>query len=119
MELPQKYMDLYVRAFRIAGKVLQKTSITDLEDYETLNAELTAIRSDFEVLMPLYWNHSTIHYVGHTPQILYRWGAFWAINMLPIERLHVLIKNLVRGTRNPMQSLQNHWFITFRLYVFK
>ena len=110
--MPPKYTDLYVRAFEIAAKVLRKTSFGDEDEYVALLAELTKIRSDFEILMPLFWNHSTIHYVGHTPGILFRWGAFWAINMLAIERLHVLIKNLVRGTRNPMQSLQNHWYVT-------
>jgi len=30
-------------------------------------------------------------------------GSFWAINMLVIERMHVLLKRMASGTRNVMQ----------------
>lgn len=109
MGLSATYTELFVTGFNIAGKCLRKTPIEEEEEYIELHAELTKIRSDFEIMVPLYWSKSATHYVGHTPWILFKKGAFWAINMLPIERLHVLIKNLARGTKNPMQSLLNHW----------
>jgi hypothetical protein len=36
-------------------------------------------------------------------------GCFWAINMLVIERLHVLLKRMASGARNKMQSFVNHY----------
>ena len=30
-------------------------------------------------------------------------GSFWAINMLAVERMHVLLKRMASGTRNKMQ----------------
>lgn len=36
-------------------------------------------------------------------------GCFWAINMLVIERLHVLLKRMASGSRNTMQSFANHY----------
>ena len=36
------------------------------------------------------------------------WGAFWAINMLFVERLHVLLKKMGAGHKDRMQSFVNH-----------
>ena len=37
------------------------------------------------------------------------WGAFWAINMLFVERLHVLLKKMGAGHKDRMQSFVNHY----------
>ena len=37
------------------------------------------------------------------------WGAFWAVNMLWLERLHVLLKKMGAGHRDRMQSFVNHY----------
>ena len=40
-----------------------------------------------------------------------QWGSFWAINMLFVERLHVLLKRMGAGHKDRMQSLVNHYDI--------
>ena len=40
-----------------------------------------------------------------------QWGSFWAINMLFVERLHVLLKRMGAGHKDRMQSLANHYDI--------
>ena len=37
------------------------------------------------------------------------WGAFWATNMLFVERLHVLLKKMGAGHKDRMQSFVNHY----------
>ncbi len=37
------------------------------------------------------------------------WGAFWASNMLFVERLHVLLKKMGAGHKDRMQSFVNHY----------
>ena len=37
------------------------------------------------------------------------WGAFWAVNMLFLERLHVLLKKMGAGHKDRMQSFINHY----------
>jgi hypothetical protein len=37
------------------------------------------------------------------------WGAFWAVNMLWLERLHVLLKKMGAGHKDRMQSFVNHY----------
>ena len=39
------------------------------------------------------------------------WGSFWAINMLFVERLHVLLKRMGAGHKDRMQSFANHYDI--------
>lgn len=52
----------------------------------------------------------TLHLLAiHGTQGLQLLGHFWATNMLPIERIHVVLKRLIRGaSRNPMQTLANN-----------
>ena len=40
-----------------------------------------------------------------------KWGSFWAINMLFVERLHVLLKRMGAGHKDRMQSFANHYDI--------
>jgi hypothetical protein len=37
------------------------------------------------------------------------WGAFWAVNMLFVERLHVLLKKMGAGHKDRMQTFVNHY----------
>ena len=37
------------------------------------------------------------------------WGDFWAVNMLFLERLHVLLKKMGAGHKDRMQSFVNHY----------
>jgi hypothetical protein len=37
------------------------------------------------------------------------WGAFWVVNMLFVERLHVLLKKMGAGHKDRMQSFVNHY----------
>ena len=40
-----------------------------------------------------------------------KWGSFWVINMLFVERLHVLLKRMGAGHKDRMQSFANHYDI--------
>ena len=59
-----------------------------------LHERLVVVLAELEILLPIYWNTSTRHYLLHMYQMILSLGHFWAISMLGVERLHVLIKRL-------------------------
>ena len=62
-----------------------------------------------EAVLPLQWATITTHMLLHSALKIGDWGAFWAINMLMMERLHVLLKRMASGSRDRMQSFANHY----------
>lgn len=84
----------------------------------TSTASLSENRKDFisamaylELVLPVYWQVISHHLLCHAHDQIENMGAFWAQNMLAIERLHVLLKQLARGTRNLMSSIMNNYNI--------
>ena len=59
-----------------------------------------------EVMLSLYWNTPTRHFLLHTFEFIVNCGHFWAFSMLGVERLHVTIKKLGKSKRNIMKSIQ-------------
>lgn len=62
------------------------------------HSKLVEAAVELELMLPLYWNTNTLHlFVCKAADQLLQWGAFHGQNMLHVERLHVLLKNLCRG----------------------
>ena len=66
------------------------------------------ILSKLEIMLPIYWNTSTRHFLLHTYDFIRECGHFWAFSMLGVERIHVMIKKLGKSKRNLMKSLQKN-----------
>ncbi len=66
------------------------------------------VLAKLEVLLPVYWNTSTRHFLLHTFDFIRNLGHFWAFSMLGVERLHVMVKRLGKSKRNIMKSIQTH-----------
>ena len=64
--------------------------------------------TELEILLPMYWNTLAKHLI---PCRLYEqtklWGRMWAHNMLVFERMHVLLKGMVRSGKNMTASVSN------------
>jgi hypothetical protein len=59
-----------------------------------LQTRLVVVLAELEILLPIYWNTSTRHYLLHMYEMILSLGNFWSVSMLGVERLHVLIKRL-------------------------
>ena len=62
-----------------------------------------------EAVLPLQWATITTHMLLHSSLKIRDWGAFWAINMLLMERMHVLLKRMASGSRDRLRSFANHY----------
>jgi hypothetical protein len=62
--------------------------------------------TELEIALPMYWNTLAKHLI---PCRLYEqmdlWGRMWAHNMLVFERMHVLLKGMVRSGKNMTASV--------------
>ena len=74
-----------------------------------LNKRLVIVLTKLEIALPLYWNTSTRHYLLHMYATILNLGNFWSISMLGVERLHVLIKSLSKGTKNILATFQRKY----------
>ena len=62
-----------------------------------------------EPMMPVHWNTITRCLLLLQPGWVGKLGDFWATNMMAVERLHVLVKNLCRSRKNIMASFLNNY----------
>lgn len=64
--------------------------------------------TELEIALPMYWNTLAKHLV---PCRLFEqmelWGRMWAHNMMVFERMHVLLKGMVRSGKNMTASVAN------------
>ena len=93
--------DDYKRAFcsiiKAAATFMQKVPTHD--QVEQYHRNFVSSVVELEIMLPLYWNTITLHLlVCRVAEQVLKFGAFHAQNMLHVERLHVLLKNLCRGT---------------------
>ena len=66
------------------------------------------ILAKLEIMLPLYWNTSTRHFLLHIFEFIERFGNVWSFSMLGVERIHVMIKKLGKSKRNIMTSIRKH-----------
>ena len=72
-----------------------------------LQKDLILVLAALECLLPLFWCTTTRHQLLHCTTFIKRAGSIWAHNMLKFERMHCLLKDMVRGYKNLMQSVAN------------
>ena len=66
--------------------------------------------AELEMALPMYWNNLARHLIYcRLPVQLELWGRMWAHNMLVFERMHVLLKGMVRSGKNMAVSVGNSY----------
>ena len=95
-DLDDAYKAAFIALIEATQNFLAK--IPDRTKIEAYQMQLVESLATLECMLPMYWNTITLHLqlCKAADQVL-KWGAFWAQNMLHVERLHVLLKNLCRG----------------------
>lgn len=106
-DMQQEHKKALIEFMQLLGKLLLKHNSPD--DIKKLRQELIFCLALLEIKMPIFWNKLTTHLLLHICDQLARISAFWAQNMLAIERFHVLLHNLARGSRNKLASLANKY----------
>jgi hypothetical protein len=89
------------------GELLHKAPRRDF--MEANRKKFIVAMATLECMLPAYWAQITHHLLSHADTQCRIFGSFWCQNMLPIERFHVLLKSLARGSRNLMSSIDNHY----------
>ena len=84
---------------------------SDDDRLAAVQKELVECLSALECLLPVFWNTSTRHQLLHMVTYICRAGSIWAHNMLKFERMHCLLKDMVRGYKNLMQSVANTYVL--------
>jgi hypothetical protein len=89
------------------GELLHKAPRRDF--MEANRKKFIVAMATLEIMLPAYWAVITHHLLSHADTQCTIFGSFWCQNMLPIERFHVLLKSLARGSRNLMSSIDNYY----------
>lgn len=108
LDMDPEYKRMFINLFRAASRLLVKVPEDEKSAQET-HAALVHALAELEVRMPLYWCTITRHFLLHASEKLKEFGSFWACNMLCVERFHVLLKSMAKGSRNQMASLANNY----------
>ena len=74
-----------------------------------LEKKLIIALADLENVFPIQWCSQVMHVALHLCTFIRRCGPFREHSMLGFERLHVVIKRLVRGRKNMLASFHNHY----------
>ena len=77
--------------------------------YAHLHVETLPTLEDCGTHEPAYARYLVCHARYDTTRSDRITGPFSSANMLKIERFQTVFKSLARGTRNVMQSIQNHY----------
>lgn len=106
LQFPKVYESLFVRMLHKVGHFILKS----IPNLVALEQEFIALCAEGEYTLPIFFFTITLHLLAiHGTSGLRRGGAFWATNMLSIERMHVVLKRLIRGaSRNAMQTLADN-----------
>ena len=80
---------------------------TDDARLAAIQKEIVECLAALECLLPVFWCTTTRHKLLHMVKYICRAGSIWAHNMLKFERMHCLLKDMVRGYKNLMQSVAN------------
>jgi hypothetical protein len=67
------------------------------QELDALHESFAAVLAECEIAFPMNWCTITHHLLLHITEKYKDFGAFWAHNNLPIERLYVKLKNLARS----------------------
>ena len=106
-DMDASYKEVLIEFIRLLGRLIMKHNSPD--SIKKIRDDLAFCMALLEIKMPMYWNKLATHLLLHAPDQLLRVAAFWAQNMLSVERFHVLLHNLARGSRNKLASLANKY----------
>ena len=107
MDIEDKYKQAFITLFWLLEKVQAKTHTT--ASIDQLDADLIDVLSTLEVLLPISWCTSVAHTALHLTDFIRKCGPFKEFNMLVFERMHTMIKRLIKGKRNLLASFHNHY----------
>lgn len=111
LDLDPDYRKIFVDTLRAASPLLLKVQ-PDMTRQQEAQRSLERALAELEIKLPLFWCSVTRHWLLHIIPKCRLFGSVWAWNMLPWERLHVLLKGLARGKRNMVSSFRI-WYDLF------
>jgi hypothetical protein len=91
----------------LSGEFLEKAPPKDC--MERNRAKFIRAMAILEIELPAFWQVITHHLLSHEDKQAAMFGSFWCQNMLCIERFHVPLKSMARGSRNLMSSIDTHY----------
>ena len=94
LDMEPAVKELLQEVIKVSCGLIKKAHVPD--ERKKLESRLALVLTRLEKLLPLYWNTSTRHILLHIGRHIEYLGAFWAFNMLGVERYHVVIKQLIR-----------------------
>ena len=106
LDIDERTRQVLIKSLTIFGELLQKVPSSDAR-LTAIQEELVVCLATLEFLLPLFWCTTTRHQLLHCVLFITRAGSIWAHNMLKFERMHCLLKDMVRGYKNLMQSVAN------------
>jgi len=98
---------LFIQLLDLMGKFIRVTRTK--KQNAVVHKELVEVLAALEAVLPMYWCTITKHILLHMSELMGRFGSFWAWNMLPVERFHVLIKRLARSSKSILASIDVHY----------
>jgi hypothetical protein len=105
LDIDAEYRAVFIRCMMALNNLLRKVP----KDLNAAQELLVNVLGELESMMPLHWCTSTRHFLLHIVETIRLLGAFWAWNMLCLERFHVLIKKLAKDTRDRLRSLSKYY----------
>jgi hypothetical protein len=106
-DIDPELKSLFIKLLDLLGKYIRVNS--NGRQNKAVHKELVDVLAEFEIRLPLYWNTIARHILLHMCKLMDKFGSFCVWNMLPVERLHVLIKKMARSSKNMLKSLDNHY----------
>ena len=108
LDIQEELRDLLVDTLLILSQMRSKLP-RERAEAKALHQQLMVKKTKLEMMLPLLFSSFTKHGLEHLHEQFERAGCFWAYNMLPFERWHVLLKSLVRGSKNVLASIQHNF----------
>lgn len=105
-DIQDKVKVVFIELLSVSSLVINKSSTDEL--LQDCYMKLVVVLAKLEILLPLYWNTGTRHFLLHTFDFIKRLGRFWSFSMMGVERIHIMIKKLGKSKRNVMASLQKN-----------
>lgn len=106
-DIDAEYKKMFCAALMAVDGFMCKTATA--AQLQTKHIALVEAFAKLEINLPLYWCTSTRHHLSHFKKKIDLMGFFQFQSLLSVERYHVLLKSLARGTRNMVRYIGNHY----------
>jgi len=109
LDIHDEYKKAIIVAIHRVGKLLRKTVSTN---WKTETRKIARSVARLEMLLPSIFCTGSIHFLLHLPYKFSQHGAFWSVNMMAEERMHRLIKRLVKNsTKDKLSALGKNYSV--------